>query len=184
MRRKSITSEMMKSYIADSLLILMETNDFQNITVGEIVKKAGVNRSTYYRHFDKKEDVILYFLDNISKDILEWENGKKLDFKEHLIKVYEHYYKHKKQMLTIYNSGLSTLFLDILKKYLGADEHKDKQISVQYDIAFHIGGTFNHFLLWFSRDMIDTPEVMAKYTLDVLPENYVHHIWGQRNYKI
>lgn len=178
MRRKSITSEMMKSYIVDALLILMEKKEFASITIGEIVEKAGVNRSTYYRHFDKKEDVILYFLDNISKTILEWDKAQKTDFEEHLINVYKHYYKHKKQMLTIYQNGLSILFLDVLKKYLGAEEHKDEQVTEQYAIAFHIGGTFNHFMLWFSRDMIDSPEIMAKHTLTVLPEYYANHIWA------
>lgn len=178
MRRKSITSEMMKSYIADALLILMNKKDYTDITVGEIVEKAGVNRSTYYRHFEKKEDVVKYFLDKISKDILEWDKAKKSSFEEHLINVYKHYYKHKKQMMTIYKNGLSILFLDILKKYLGAEAHKDKQPSVQYDIAFHIGGTFNHFMLWFSRDMSDSPEEMATHTLAILPSSLIDHMWN------
>lgn len=178
MRRKSITSEMMKSYIADALLILMNEKDFTDITVGEIVKKAGVNRSTYYRHFEKKEDVIQYFLDKISKDILEWDNAKESSFEEHLVNVYTHYYRHKKQMMTIYKNKLSVLFLDILKKYLGAETHKDEQASIQYDIAFHIGGTFNHFMLWFSRYMADSPDEMAAHTLAVLPRNLINHIWN------
>lgn len=169
MRRKSVTSEMMKSYIAESLLILMEKNDFQSITIGDIVKKAGVNRSTYYRHFNKKEDIIIYFLDNLSKTFLEWREKQDLKLNEYLIKMYEHYFKHKRQMLTIYKNGLSILLLDVLKKYLGGYDNQNKQISEQYNIAFHIGGTFNHFMLWFSRDMIDSPETMAKYTLEVLP---------------
>lgn len=178
MRRKSITSEMMKSYIADALLILMSKKDFSDITVGEIVEKAGVNRSTYYRHFDKKEDAVMYFLNNISKNILEWDKAKKSSFEEHLINVYKHYYKHKKQIMTIYKNGLSILFLDVLKKYLGAEMYKDKQESIQYAIAFHIGGTFNHFMLWFSRNMADSPEEMAAHTLAVLPENLIEQIWN------
>lgn len=174
MRKKSITSEMMESYIADSLLILMKNKNFQSITIGEIVEKAGVNRSTYYRHFYKKEDIILYFLDNLAKTSLEREKAQKLDLERHFIEMYEHYYRHKEQMLTIYKSGLSSLLLDVLKKHLGEDEHKTKQVSVQYDIAFYIGGIFNQFLLWFSRDMIDSPETMAKYTLSMLPPNHVH----------
>lgn len=177
MRRKYITSEMMKLYIAEALLILMEKKDYNAVTVGEIVEKAGVNRSTYYRHFEKKEDVIGYFLDRISKDILEWDKSKESSFKEHLTTVYKHYYKHKRQMMAIYKNGLSVLFFDILKKYLGAEEHKNKQISVQYDIAFHIGGTFNHFMLWFSRDMADSPEKMVEYTLAVLPDSLIDNMW-------
>lgn len=168
MRRKSITSEMMKSYIADSLLILMEHKAFQSISIGEITEKAGVNRSTYYRHFDKKEDVILYFLDHLSTTFLEWAGPQNLTLEDYLTKLYAHYLQNKKQMLTIYRNGLSVLFLDILQKCLGGENMKDKPISEQYDTAYHIGGTFNHFLLWFSRDMADPPETMARYTLAVL----------------
>lgn len=177
MRRKSITTEMMKSYISDALLILMVQKNYANITVGEIVEKAGVNRSTYYRHFESKDDVIKYFLDKISKDILEWDKTVESNFEEHLINVYKYYYKHKKQMMTIYKNGLSILFLDTLKKYLGAEAHNE-QTSIQYDIAFHIGGTFNHFMLWFSRDMADSPEEMASYTLAVLPDHLIDNIWN------
>lgn len=183
MRRKSTTSEMMKSFIADALLILMEHKSFTDITVSEIVTKAGVNRSTYYRHFEKKEDVIKFFLDQISKDILEWDKARESTFEEHLTNVYKHYYKHKQQMLSIYKNDLSILFLDILKKYLGAENHKYEQISTQYDIAFHIGGTFNHFMLWFSRNMEDSPEEMAAYTLAVLPNRLIDHIWNSSHKK-
>ena len=180
MRRKSITSEMMKSYIADALLLLMENKAFQDITVSEIVKKAGVNRSTYYRHFETKEDVIIYYLDNLSLELIEWEKRQKLDFKQHLIRMYEHYYNHKKQMMTIYKSGQAQLLLEVLKKYLVSDRHTDKTTKDQYSIAFHIGGTFNQFLLWFSRNMEDSPADMAKYTLSLVPDTYIRHIWNPK----
>lgn len=47
---------------------------------------------------------------------------------------------------------------------------------MQYHITFYIGGTFNHFLLWLSRDMADTPEEMANHTLAVLPEGLIEHM--------
>lgn len=158
-------------------MLLMEQKPFEAITVGEIVKKAGVNRSTYYRHFEKKEDVILYFLDSLSEDIWQWDKEQKPEFRAHLINMYRHYYAHREQMLTIYRNGLSYLFLDILKKYLGREGTEDNALDVQYNIAFHIGGTFNHFQLWLSRDMADSPEEMADHTLAVLPAELIDRMW-------
>lgn len=117
------------------------------------------------------------FLLNTSHGI-ELDKGNCTDHKHHCTNIEKHYYKHKKQMLTIYRNNLSFLFLDILKKYLGAETHKSEQIATQYDIAFHIGGTFNHFMLWFSRDMDDTPEEMAEYTLAVLPSRLIEQMWN------
>ena len=45
MRRKNLTSEMMMSYIAEALVLLMQQKPYSEITIGEITKKAGVNRS-------------------------------------------------------------------------------------------------------------------------------------------
>lgn len=68
MRRKSTTSEMMKQYIVEALFRLMKKKPFAEITIGEITKTAGVNRSTYYRHFESKEDILYYFLDGVMRE--------------------------------------------------------------------------------------------------------------------
>ena len=40
--------------IVQSLLLLLQDKAIDEISVKEIVEKAGVNRSTYYRHFRTK----------------------------------------------------------------------------------------------------------------------------------
>ena len=41
-----------------ALLLLLEKKDFDYISVKEICEKAGVNRSTFYLHYDKMEDLL------------------------------------------------------------------------------------------------------------------------------
>lgn len=51
-----------------ALLSLLEEKDFEYITVSEICKKAGVNRSTFYLHYENTYDLlketIRYMLDD------------------------------------------------------------------------------------------------------------------------
>ena len=54
MSKKQLTKE----YIIQSLFILMKTKDYSDITIQDITNKAGVNRSTYYRNFSCKENII------------------------------------------------------------------------------------------------------------------------------
>ncbi len=42
----------------DALLSLVETTPFERITVDDIVERAGIGRSTFYRHFETKEALI------------------------------------------------------------------------------------------------------------------------------
>ncbi|MGI6229659.1 MAG: TetR/AcrR family transcriptional regulator [Tractidigestivibacter sp.] len=47
--------------IEDAVFSIMATTDIPNIKVGDVVRKAGVSRSTFYRHFDSVEDVVKQF---------------------------------------------------------------------------------------------------------------------------
>lgn len=49
-----------KAFI-DAFAVLLKTNDFKSITVTDIVKRSGYSGSTFYKHFDGKEDLCLHF---------------------------------------------------------------------------------------------------------------------------
>lgn len=60
-----------KDKIVQSLIELMETHEFEEITVKDISELAEVNRSTYYRNFKSKEDIIKYKLESMMDEYLE-----------------------------------------------------------------------------------------------------------------
>ena len=43
--------------ITNALLLLLEKNRFEKITVAQIIEEAGINRSTFYRYYDDKYDL-------------------------------------------------------------------------------------------------------------------------------
>lgn len=62
--------EYTKHYIVQALFKLMNENEYDKISVIDIVNKAGVGRATFYRHFKKKEDIIIYFFEHNRKDFI------------------------------------------------------------------------------------------------------------------
>lgn len=46
-----------------ALFTLMAQKPFERITVTELCREAGFERMTFYRHFDDKNDIIQYYLD-------------------------------------------------------------------------------------------------------------------------
>jgi AcrR family transcriptional regulator len=46
------------SYMDEALLFLLEKKEYEFITVKEISKKAGVNRSTFYLHYETMDDLL------------------------------------------------------------------------------------------------------------------------------
>ncbi|MCD7797111.1 MAG: TetR/AcrR family transcriptional regulator [Clostridiales bacterium] len=51
----------------NAFLELMEKKSFEYITVTEICKKAGVNRSTFYLHYETVADLLSECVENINK---------------------------------------------------------------------------------------------------------------------
>lgn len=67
-----------REQIMSSFLKLIETNDFNQITIAAITKKAKINRSTFYYHFTDK----FQLMDSIQEEVLTKEIFKKLALQE------------------------------------------------------------------------------------------------------
>lgn len=59
----------------ESLLSLLEKKDYEYITVKEICQKAGVNRSTFYLHYESIDDLLKETIEVISKKFHESFKG-------------------------------------------------------------------------------------------------------------
>ena len=59
-----------KGLIVQSLVYLMRKKSFHEIKITEICKKAGVSRLSYYRNFESKEDIVLYYFNNNFEKII------------------------------------------------------------------------------------------------------------------
>jgi len=59
-----------------ALLYLLEKKDFDKITIKEICEKAGVNRSTFYLHYESIEDLLFETVENLNYEFKECFNVK------------------------------------------------------------------------------------------------------------
>lgn len=172
MRRKNTTSEMMKDYIADSLLILLRNKAYDSITISEITMKAGVNRSTYYRNFETKEDIIKYYFTKIINEYLDTLDEKEvISIRVYLTEIFAAFQNYRQPLLLIYHRGVSYHFLDALNKTftLETDSHTFQELL---SVSYHTGGIFNSFQLWFSDEMRKSPAEMAQDVMSILPQNF------------
>ena len=57
--------------IYQGLISLSKQRPFNSITVSAICEESKVSRATFYRNFDIIEDIFMWRIDDISKDILD-----------------------------------------------------------------------------------------------------------------
>lgn len=87
-------------YMNEALLSLLEKKDFEYITVKELCNKAGVNRSTFYLHYETMNDLLNETINMIEKKFyssfnkdLKIDDLIKKDDKKDLILVTSEYLK-------------------------------------------------------------------------------------------
>ena len=167
MRRKNTTSETMMGYLAEGLLALLKDKSYEEITIGEIARKAGVNRSTYYRHFRTKEDVVRYYLDSIMVEYQEkFVQRKSQEFSEYLLTMFQTFYSHREHLILLHRAGLTACLLDVLWRQFQFEKLVSQADTEQaYRVSYHMGGIYHNLLLWFSREMRESPEEMTKTAL-------------------
>lgn len=155
-------------YIAQALLILMRKQPFSDITIGEITKKAGVNRSTYYRHFASKESVVQFYLDSVMQEYQDkFADADGRDFTAYLDTMFATFFDKKEELLLIHGAGLSFLLRNVLMERFRFAEIPSAE---QFRASYHIGGIYNNLLLWFDHGMQETPAEMVEMALKYSPK--------------
>jgi AcrR family transcriptional regulator len=171
MRRKNITTEMMKDYISQALFLLLKKKGFAEISIGEIAIKAGVNRSTYYRNFNSKEDIVRFYCSKVLGEYnLAYDND--LTFQEYMRGLYEHWLNYKTELILIHKNNLFHLILDELNNFfIPPDQMNNITLEYHYKMFWYTGAIYNIFSLWVLRNMKDTPEQMGEILVRIIPNN-------------
>lgn len=143
---------------------LLQTKTFKEITILDIVKKAGVSRSAFYRNYNSKEEVLQSIVhDSFVEMINELKTDADLNdrkFWHHmLVKSIEHFRK----FYNIHQAGAwqGDTLLQCMNDYFG-----DMLQPVAFDgdemlMRFWMGGTYNAVLYWLDSGMKETPDELA-----------------------
>lgn len=71
-----------KESVFTALIRLLEKKSFSELTITEITRLAGVSRAAFYRNYETKEDIIIFYLNDLFESLLtqliQPENSDKL----------------------------------------------------------------------------------------------------------
>ncbi|MDR4933648.1 TetR/AcrR family transcriptional regulator [Companilactobacillus paralimentarius] len=52
-----------QEFLITALLQLLKTKDFNDITITQVVKRAGVSRMAFYRNFETLDDILIAYIE-------------------------------------------------------------------------------------------------------------------------
>lgn len=62
-------NQLTRESIETALLYLMEKKDLKQISISELVKKAGVSRNAFYRNYKSKEEILEVYYERTSSNL-------------------------------------------------------------------------------------------------------------------
>lgn len=166
--------------IFDAFSELLSQKSFNKITVQEIIDTANVGRTTFYAHFETKDDLLremcTEIFDHVFSDTLQAENTHDFSLVTEkpdalITHILYHLRDNKKNILGILSCESGELFLRFFRQYLNkslasrmigtgaskGDIPKDFLIN-------HISGSFVNMVQWWIKNSLkQSPEEMAKY---------------------
>lgn len=145
---------------------LMKEKKFETITVKELTDLAGVYRSTYYRNFNSKEDVIKYKLSCIMDEYLDkYNNQEELSKEKYFLIMFETFMKYEDFLKIIYMRGQLYLLQQVLQNYF--KNRVPDNILERYNMYYHIGGIYNFIICWIDNDMSESPEELTRISMKI-----------------
>lgn len=167
----------MKDHIADNFEELLEAKSFESITVSEIARKSHISRTTFYRCFQDKFDLVTWIYKQEINQILtrypqgyQWETIV-LEFlqltlrKKTFFRLTLTYYQQNSLFETIYECGYSYC-KEIILKRLKAEKLPE---NLEYSVHMY---TFSIAYIekeWILNGMKEKPEKLAEYLCENMP---------------
>lgn len=154
-----------REHIESATMELFMERDIRDISIDEIVDKAGVSRVSFYRNYEDKEDIIKT---HISKLILDWheENGERFaKAKEKtgndnvmLSSLFGFLRKHENLFIVLKERGMFYLFRDSFLSIYGPKPEYPNGIA--YVAAYAFYGICGWIEEWVNRGMPESEEEM------------------------
>lgn len=167
-----------------ALIQLLNKKNYQFITIKEICKKAGVNRSTFYLHYDNINDLLCETIDHLNKNFFECF-GEEANTFEEKIKNHEKkdlilitpkylipYLNHVKENKVVYQvSAKYPVLMQSLEKYKYLQEKILFPIFANFNIekkeqkyvsAYYINGVYAIIDEWIKTNCEDDVQAICK----------------------
>lgn len=179
MDKRLEAKQKVRTKIIQALLTLLETQNFSEITVTNIVRTAGVARQSYYRNFQSKEEIIEAFFLSLQAEVTR-------SFQENQIRDYgsqcatiilRALLKNRDAILTLHRAGFSLHNHDLINariEYIAGDMPAN---SVErYQLYCYSGAIYNAAFVWLQNGAVEPPEDIAQVICSFSIPDFMHRI--------
>lgn len=155
-------------YITNALFELLKVKPLAEISTTELITKAGVGRSSYYRNFYFLEDVIKQYGKNLFSRISQLPSIAQIGRQSHMRQVYEQYLAERERLTILDRQDLLYILDDSLYSFCIDQIQSLGMFRDTYQAAFYAGASASVIRTWIHNGFRETPEELAEITYNFL----------------
>ncbi|NUU78045.1 TetR/AcrR family transcriptional regulator [Paenibacillus xylanilyticus] len=177
-----------KAALKDALIHLMQKHAFKEISITDIVQRADLNRGTFYRHYQYKEDLFNEIIDDVIQDLVTsfrkpYQGMKEFEvglMPSSAITIFEHVHQHAQFYTLVVKSEASSNFqrmiCDVLRDLSLQDLNHifPQHINPELLASYQSHAIFGMILEWIRQDFKHSPVYMAEELFKIIhyrPDN-------------
>ena len=157
MREKSVAQ-----YITYAVFELLKTKNLTNITTTEIIQKAGVCRSSFYRNFYLPEDVIRQYGVALFREIDHIIPIPKEGMREHIQSFLTHLLSQRERLTLLENRGLFYLLEEPIMGYCVQQIQRLNMWTNRYQAEFYAGASIHLIRAWIRNGFEESPREITE----------------------
>lgn len=167
-----------QAWLANSLIKLMETKKYENITIKDIYINADLSRQTFYNLFNGKEDVLQFYLSTIYIPVLEWLDELENPVIDEVIERLTHTLEENRHVIRIMlDNHLELMLVDganhVVSKLSGRLFHAEQDsTTAMYTRALISGAIVNAIIFWIEERMPVSSRELNEIILSFLEKVY------------
>lgn len=157
------SNQITRNCIETALILLMDEKEYEEITISELTRKAGVSRTAYYRNYESKDDILNTLLSSLIADVIQAMTQFSYSSEQELYwKTLFEAIKSRPEALTILlKAGFGYTILTEITKQMTAGIPEDN-IQERFDMIFWSGAVFNVLINWLQNGMKQSVDEMVQ----------------------
>ena len=168
MRRTTATTEYLKECMGTALLELMQEKPIEKISIEEMTARADVGRSTYFRYFKTKDEVLVFKIQQLwnrfaqDHNIPDFQNLETNDDIQTTMRLFFEFCLSIRQINDLlYRVGHQQVILDVYLQILRPEKQEEDVIAYykSNETAYALYGVVN---AWILRGYKESPARMGE----------------------
>lgn len=168
MKTKSITyNDTVKEAITFAMLKLIYKKEVSQISISELIKVAGVSRSSFYRNFETKEQVLLLYIQNeykvyFAEELSSIKAGASMDMNTFLLKRFCFIKTYRDFFIALRKSNLLEYVFERMEPELSNFLSGNNILLSPYYLALFSGACAAIIRCWIDRKFQESEEEMLE----------------------